>query len=200
MKSAFSNQQHHISFWNGKRLFYTKEQAHVFGWQMLDLYFSVTFNTFKMGCLWNVNLTVIRIMTLFTWDFAIIIHFSVFPVLITVLGSDVLHLFFYLLVSLAVRWRALYNLLWPLSVHMPVAGTPLLQMSSAAPPSARKCRVTHGLNGDFGGGGGRPPSQTPNRPVANTWITSSIFNMVWVLLICESVKYNNSKQFCSDLF
>lgn len=148
MKSAFSNQQH-ISFWNGKGLFCTKEQAHVFGWQTLDLYFSVTFNTFKMGCLWNVNLTVIRIMTLFTWDFAIIIHFSVFPVLITVLGSDVLHLFFYLLVSLAVRWRALYNLLWPLSVHMPVAGTPLLQMSSAAPPSARKCSVTHGLNGDF---------------------------------------------------
>lgn len=151
MKSAFSNQQHHISFWNRKSLFYTKEQAHVFRWQMLDLYFSVTFNTFKMGCIWNVNLTLIGIMTVFTCNFAIIIHFSVLPVLITVLGSDVPHV---LLVSLAVRWRALYNLLWPLSVHTPVSSTPLLQMSSAAPPSARKCRVTNGLNGDFGGGGG----------------------------------------------
>lgn len=96
MKSAFSNQQHHISFWNGKSLFYTKEQAYVFGWQMLDLYFSVTFNTFKMGCLWNVNLTVIKINYdfVFTCDFAIIIHFSVLPVLITVLGADVLHMFF----------------------------------------------------------------------------------------------------------
>lgn len=97
--------------------------------------------------------------------FAMIIHLSV---LITVLGADVLHVFFYLLVGLAIRWRALYNLVRPLSVHTPGAGTPLLQMSSAAPPIIR--------NGDL------------------SWRAETTLSInlqtAWVL-ICEGVTYSS---------